>query len=1190
MISEYRDHDGDLVDWRQRRMAEEDLDSSMCIEAGAGTGKTRLLVNRYLNLLREGKAECREIVAITFTEKAAAEMKERLRKEISAIVRKNKKTAESGGSIGKGGSESYGDLCSFGKRMERALIELERAPISTIHSFASSLIRDYPVEAGVNPGFEQMAEPDITVFFDDCWSEFLEETSGPHVRYIQRYMRLGGRIDKLKELAAAFYNSRFEREVTGRLDGEAEYVSAGKEQKEDSGIPEGSREDRTSSLLDAISDYARKLMESASRYCQDSEDNGYLEIMDFIGRFGSHENLKDEELEEFLLFLDPPGAKGAKKNWNPPEKCSEYKESAGELKTLLNEYRSGYLQDVIEGVTGWLEDYLQFVARRKNEKGVLDFDDLLIEARKLLNNQEVLESARKRYRYILVDEFQDTDPIQAEIIFVLAGIGPEGAISMRERSSSLFIVGDPKQSIYRFRKADIEVYERVKKLFSAQGALHGITQNFRSGRKIVEWVNRAFSRLIESPEEGAYQPDYEPIFPHRSDDNASVVVLDLEEDFGKSRADEMRKVEGKGIARLIKNLIQEKRLVRDVDSKLFRPLKYSDIALIYRGSTGLENYEDPLRSEGIPYLVEGGGLYYSRQEVRDLATALWSIEDPGDSVAVFAALRSSLFGFSDEEIFMFKESGGSLDYLAGPVPEGKRYGPFAKAFELLCDLHRRRNQKGSSWTVRRLVAGTSLMEVSLFRPHGRQRVANIRKAVQTARAFDSSLYSFRQFAEFFMERAAGTAGAGGMFGGKEPESSLVDEEENAVRLLSVHKSKGLQFPVVIMANLLQSRIYRGGVYIEGGRKVELRLRKGWETPGYGKASQRDKQREEAENIRLMYVAATRAGDLLVIPRVPKRNSFYELIEDYLPAFRSARESDEERSRPIIREEESRADDGREVRDVVSVVNVSTLSPLSPEEKPYSRTPDTSVESLSRRDAVRGGWIKDRERLIEKSAACPLVVTPSGAEDAVFQQSAAEEKGSAGSGVRAAAPGVESTLEAKGALSFGSAFHRLMESVDFSSPGEIGLRARKIALEYSIPEAAEELAGLAARTLESDIMKRALVSTSVFREVPFTIRWNRTESQRPASLYISGRVDLLFEERGKWTAVDYKTDRVEDPGSRLESYRMQGALYITALERAGIHLDKGIVFYFARPGVPVLLKKEDVAGKEVEEFLAGVGYR
>jgi len=292
MIIEERGGDRDLVDWRQRRMAEEDLDSSMCIEAGAGTGKTRLLVNRYLNLLREGKAQCREIVAITFTEKAAAEMKERLRKEISAIVSKNKEGQKAGG---ERVPESPQDTRSFEGRMERALIELERAPISTIHSFASALIRDHPVEAGVDPGFEQIAEPESTVFFDDCWSEFLSSTSDPHAGHIQRYIRMGGGVDKLKGLAAAFYHCRFEREVTGELGGKPESGSASKEEEGGFGKPDQAR---ASSLLRVISEYSRRFTEMASSCCGNPEDNGYSEIKDFTERFKRHEGLKGEELEE----------------------------------------------------------------------------------------------------------------------------------------------------------------------------------------------------------------------------------------------------------------------------------------------------------------------------------------------------------------------------------------------------------------------------------------------------------------------------------------------------------------------------------------------------------------------------------------------------------------------------------------------------------------------------------------------------------------------------------------------------------------------------------------------------------------------------------------------------------------------------------------------------------------------------
>ena len=810
-----------LVDQAQREKAVEAIDESICLEAGAGTGKTTLLVNRYLSILKTGRAKCTEIVAITFTEKAAAEMKTRLRREITALA------------------ESDADSDS---KIKGALVDLERAPISTIHSFASSLLRDFPVEAGIDPGFSMLTDPDDILFLEECWYDFLSKTSHPHDYFLKRFLGIGGGVGKLKELALAFYYTRSQRYVTGILENKDIKNNDLKENtlKRDNGKAGKDLID-ISPFYKALNEYAELLSQLIGEYCITPEGNGYKEIGRFLKQFAIAFKMEGEALEDFLLQIDMPKAKGKKSNWNPPEKCTEQKEIVKEMASLQKEFRQLFIDRVIEGLTFWFEEFLSFTEKQKKAEGVLDFDDLLIEARKLLGNPEVLEFLQERYRYILVDEFQDTDSLQAEIVFLLGGMGKDGKLPGNSEHSSLFIVGDPKQSIYRFRKADIEVYETVKEHFFDKDSNLKISQNFRSGSGILNWINAAFSTLIKKPEDGRYQPVYEAIHPHRSDADTAVALLDLEYEDKDMKADELRAIEGKGVTRLIKWLIGEERLVRDVDTKQFRPVKYSDIALIYRGSTGLENYEDPLRSEEIPYVVEGGGLYFTRQEIRDLSAAVWAIEDPWDSAALVAALRSSLFGFSDEEIYILKESEGKLNYLSGEVSRGPGFEDFEKVFGLLADMHKNRNQRGAAETIKELVRRTNFKEVSLFRTHGDQRVANIEKALQKARDFDKSLHSFRYFARWLKDQCSS--------GTKEGESSLVEEDENAVRLTTVHKSKGLQFPVVILINLLQEISYKNRILIDSGRKIDFKLNEKWQTSEFKARFELDKLKENAEKDR-----------------------------------------------------------------------------------------------------------------------------------------------------------------------------------------------------------------------------------------------------------------------------------------------------------------------------------------------------
>ena len=296
-------------------------------------------------------------------------------------------------------------------------------------------------------------------------------------------------------------------------------------------------------------------------------------------------------------------------------------------------------------------------------------------------------------------------------------------------------MGDPKQSIYRFRNADVEIYELVKERLVAEGGERlSIVQNFRSVPGIVEWVNGTFSKAMHPPPEGRYQPRYEEILPWRQGHGSPVVAFDLEMKEEKPSVAAVRRSEGEAIARIILSLVSSGLEVRDPVSKSAEPLAYRHIAVVYPGATGIESVEDALRAEHIPYIVEGGKLYYAREEIRALACAAWAIEDPYDPLAIVGVLRSPIFGASDEEIFCFTRAGGRLDYLDAGARSSEEFPDIAAAFALLRELHASRNEAGPARTMLALVGRTKFLELSLLRPHGEQRVANIRKAVASARA------------------------------------------------------------------------------------------------------------------------------------------------------------------------------------------------------------------------------------------------------------------------------------------------------------------------------------------------------------------------------------------------------------------------------------------------------------------------
>jgi ATP-dependent helicase/nuclease subunit A len=1068
-----------LVDEDARLRAVEDLDTSLCVEAGAGTGKTTLLVDRYLEIVSSGRARCGQIVAITFTEKAAGEMKFRVRREIEERLARPDLDA------------------GVRARLDEALFELERAPISTIHSFASTLLREHPLEAGVDPRFDLLDEIGSPMFLEECWADFLASIPPRGGEAVRRFLELGGTLARLREIADALYFRRGERNVEA-------FASGG-------GSEHVSSDDPAREFADLVRSSAIDLSRIVRDHCTSREDPGCREIERFLAEIGGIEDRLDRE--DLLLGLSLPAMnKGKKSNWSPKDACGEVKDIVDRLHAGMLGFKSALADRVREELVAWLDGYLELVEARKTARGLLDYDDLLIRTRELLSNPDALSDLRARYRFILVDEFQDTDPLQTEIIFMLSGAAAD------DDPGKLFVVGDPKQSIYRFRKADVEIYEKIKERLAASGSHLNICQNFRSIPPIVGWVNETFGAIIVPPPEGKYQPRYEPIHAVRPGAGPAVVALDLEFDGEAPKAGEVRRAEGAAIARLVCSLVGSGRTVTDPITKETVPLAYRHIAVIYPGTTGIDYYEDPLRLADIPYIIEGGKLYYTRQEVRDLASAIQAIEDPWDPIALVAALRSPLFGFSDEEIFLFKTAGGALNYLEPGLEDASSFPDMCEAFGLLARLHSGRNAVGPAGTVRELLRETNFLEFSLMRPHGEQRVLNINKILQKARRFESAQVSYRQFARWIGEQEAASSA--------EAESPLVEEDEDAVRLLTVHKAKGLQFPVVILANLVQRRTYRSSSVLGGGRHVSFKIGKEMMNSDFRDLEEGEKSREEAENARLLYVAATRAMDLLVGPRSPARGSnYFSLIADGLSG-----------GSPLV-----------------DSMSVSELPRIERSYKPFRKKPRLGGAGELER------WLAGRARTVERASRAPAVVTPSGAvEHGSFGPSGGSDDG-------------------RGALSFGSAFHELMELVDLGSEHASAGLCEGVAERYGL-EDAEELRSLAARALGSSLLAAVRSSGRFYREVPFTVRLD--------DMYLEGRIDLLFEAEGSWHIVDYKTDDVP-PGqidSRLEVYRPQGLLYALAAERLGLAPVAEVVFYFARPGEWRAISVEDTILDDFEADL------
>ncbi len=1081
-----------LVDQAEREATRQKLATSFAVEAGAGTGKTTLLVERILALIQNERASLEQIVAITFTEKAAGELKVRLREAIEKAL-----------SISPAHAREI---------LVQALGDLERASISTIHSFCASLLRERPIEASIDPNSEPLDEMGLDMLFQETWEQWLGQEIEKKAQPLRRALTLGMKLDSLARLVRQLYDNR--------------------DLLPSDPFPEVSY--ATEVFIKILEKEVEKTWALAQSDCRKEEDLGYRVIQALVQTVKELRDAPPDRREVILLRELEIKSQGDKRNWKPATSCDAQKQALKKLAEDLKEVRHSIRADVMAGLVEWLRGFISFIQEEKAGRGLLDFQDLLIFARNLLkDNKEIRKYFQERFRYVLVDEFQDTDPLQVEVVFFLAEKGAQADRweDVDLAPGKLFLVGDPKQSIYRFRRADIETYEKAKERLASKGADLKIIQNFRTVPSILSWVNRIFADLIQPSEKGHFQPSYIDLvaYPERKEvvkDQPGIILLAPPPSFEPSEAavQQVREIEAQSISALLEEMINEtkgKWMVFDKNERGSRPVRLRDMALLFPTLTGIEVYEEALKARGIPYRLEGGKEFFMRQEVRSLLCCLKALDDPADQISLFAALRSPFFAFSDEEIFLFVSSGNGLNYLQAPA---RKANGLADAFSLLRRLHEERNVRSISSTVAELLSQTKALEFSLLRQGGEQVAANMRKILDQARVFEKERQAtFRRFVEWLESKREE--------GVREGESPWSEEGEENVKLLTVHKAKGLEFPVVFLANLASQRI-RQQEFIPLRLQATFELAVGeFQTGGYESAMEQEKRKMEAEDRRLLYVAATRARDHLVIPLFwGKRKGFFNLLEEKLP------ENDAIRPWSVV---DGQLIAGRGCFDLQPMekppLRLELAEPVKEEQTPLQR---------------RNQWKASLHAIKEKaSQGLPLLAPSSSASSLLDMPTSLFDEEAAGS---AGPP------EERGPA-FGLAFHGVMERLDLANAENLTELCRLKAMEQGIPALAEKIAAFCRTCLHHPLLERARKAKRLFREVPFSAYLD--------DHIVEGKIDLLFAEAEGWVIVDYKTDHVSGEAleNRFRGYREQGNWYARAARKATGEKIKEVIFFFVRSG-------------------------
>jgi ATP-dependent helicase/nuclease subunit A len=1068
------------VDQKERERAGNDLDHSYCVEAAAGTGKTSLLLSRILSIVASGRAELEQVAAITFTEKATAELKIRLREELEKAL-----VTSSGGQL---------------KRFELGLEQLDRANISTIHSFASSLLRERPVEAGVDPGFEQLDEMGSDLLFDDTWQEWKEKQLEKGPRILRRLLSLEINLDKsLKPVARKLFENR-----------DIALAMATPPVQFDLETAWNGLERRVSELVKLAST------------CTNTADAGYLQIQKLKTLLALC--VEGDPLDrERTIYLDLDiKTAGNQKNWKPVDSCKRQKELCQQLKDWVDEAREHIGVSVAAAILDWLKDFLHEVEREKQARGVLDFQDLLLKARDLVRDHlEVRGYFQRRFRYLLVDEFQDTDPLQAELIFFLSEGEPRAArwFEVQPASGKLFLVGDPKQSIYRFRRADIEIYKQAKQVLERSGQGLVIRQNFRSSGSVIRAVNDLFAPQMNETQ--PYQANYVPLVeqPGRPEPGSGLVLLFPKEDYAPGSMEVYRETEAELIARFAIKACQEYQ-VWDRAKDDLRPASYRDLAILFPVTTGITHYEESLDRAGIPYQFDAGRQFYERRETRALISVLRAVDNPEDAVAVVAALRSPFFGLSDEDLFLYRQAGGRFHYLQDRPQGFERVG---SSLEQLRNWHDTRSRLSIPALVECVLDESHIMPFHLLLPNGEQAVANLLRVVELGRAFEvQRAASLRGFVRWLEQREASELA--------EAEALLAEEKDNAAQLLTVHAAKGLEFPIVVLANFgCGSRAQNSFMVDHSQQMVSLSIgptEKQLHTSQYAGMASNEGARAAAEDLRLLYVAATRAKDFLAIPLVePGKTDHSRFLQYFEPLRRQA-----------LRPPQAIQNKGS------MLLPADALPELGSERTALRKNLGNTPISLAQAAPVlaeREAWGAGLQQLGVKTAVAP----------------SAEPEKSWGLGADA----VPSRRGAK-AQAIGTAFHRIMQQLELHGDPLLDRLIKEISVSEGIPEEIQLLENLVKQTLLHRLLQRAQKARRVWRELPFSISVNGDVRE--------GYIDLLFEEADGLVLVDYKTDDV-DPKELdrvVDTYRQQAGIYRDAVHQITRHIPREVSLLFVRRGI------------------------
>jgi len=1039
-----------LKDEKARQRIAQDLENNFLVEAGAGSGKTSSLVKRMISEVKFGKFKVNEIAAITFTRKAAGELKERfqtaLEKEYSKSTNKDEK-----------------------QRLKEALSNLDQCFLGTVHSFCGRVLRERPIEAGLDPEFKELEEIDDRILMEEAWANYLLDTKLNNYKILQQLDEIGINPSDLK----SSYNMMCTYPDVAK--------TSIKSNKPDP-------DDALNKILELIRE-AKPFIPSAE------PEKGYDKLQAAI--------LKAYKIKRYLdMSLDTNKIKiieifdckldVTQNRWLSKPDAKRFKDEV--VPTLKDIYINPTLRSWREYCHYYIQEFLipatKYYEELRYKNSYLNFQDLLMKTLELLKeNPEVRQYFQNKYKCLLVDEFQDTDPIQAEIVFYLTGedLKEKDWKKLVPKKGSLFVVGDPKQSIYRFRRADIDIYNLVKELIvKSGGEVLNLTSNFRSLKAIGDHLNPIFENVFLE-ESTVYQAAFAPletIRENKRDTSFGVRQINIPSEYSKK--DEVVVKDAENIAKLIKyyidNGIKISRAQEEIDEGIGEEVQYKDFMILLRYKDNMETYARTLEEYGIPVTMTGSSSLSQSIEIIELYKLLRLLNDPENQVLLVAVLRGLFFGISDNSLYQFKKNNGYFSFFS-EAPDLLEQGDknmFNEAFERLGTYYGWIRKYSPAVAVEKILSDIGLIPYSLVIEDGQCRSGDIYFILERIRKLEAD--GVTNFSSIIKQ-------LGVLLSSKIEDELNISPIDNSVRLMNLHKAKGLEAPIVFLAHPCMKvgntpdkcNCHIARVKGDPSGHFAFIIKNGYQTKILGQPIDWETYTEEelkyldAEENRLVYVAATRAKNILFISSSLKNNKknpwkllLQNLVDENIVEIPDVDKPILDKDVGIGIPKDKYEEEQKHYQDWIKVLSI----------KSYETASSTDYE--------------DKKKLWEVKR-----------------------------------------LEG-GGQAWGTANHKVFEEL-VKGEEDLETLIEKTLIENDLHlDRKHEVETIVDNFKKSDLWNRIKNSEVKYTEVPFTIKIDKDHQlydvvklEDDIPVILSGVIDLVFKEDDGWVIVDYKTDMLED---------------------------------------------------------------